>query len=921
LTNPERWSEIDRVFAAALELPPSERAAFLDGACGDDSDLRRAVEGLLAADQKNASFLEHPAGELLAATLAEEEPREGERLGAYRLLRQIGSGGMGTVYLARRDDAQYQQQVAVKILRRGLESTEALHRFLAERQILARLEHPNIARLYDGGTTEDGRPFLVMELVDGLPVDQYCDRHKLSVDQRLDLFRRICGAVQYAHQNLLVHRDLKPGNILVTPEGEPKLLDFGIAKQLELGGPEAATLTRTGLRVMTPNYASPEQVKGEAITTASDVYSLGVLLYELLVGRSPYRATTDLPHEVERAICEQEPVRPSLADLSEEAAGARGTRPQALRRRLEGDLDNIVQKALRKDLPRRYGSVGQLARDVENYLQNLPVLARPDTLPYRARKFLRRHRVAAAVAAAVVVLVLGFVLRLIDQGRRLAQERDKARYALSFLIDTFKEADPYHTRGEKLTAEEVLAEGARRVSRDLARQPDVQAALMDAIGQVQLGLGKVEQAAPLLEGALALRRKHLDPEALEVAESLEHVADLKYQQSDFAASEKLFREAVARKRRLLGDQDLELAKTLNNLGIAVATREVSQDAEAIHQEALKIARAAEGAVGPTVAQSIFLLAKLEQQRGEYVKAESLFRQGLDVERRALGDQDPHLYRDQTQFAEVLLEAGKHQEAEEILRRTLKAQEKILSRSHPDFTTTLNNLAESVRRQGDYAEAEALNREVLAIVRSEYGPSHWMVGTVLANLASSVITQGRQVEAIGYLEEVIEIRRRSLGEGHPTVAQALLLIAGAHRELKQFPQALSPAKKALAILEKAQGPDHPHVSFAAREIGNIYKAQKRYREAEPYLRRALDIRRKELPPEHPDLARAKGSLADCYIGLGRYPEAEALLREAEAALSAPPPDHLRLKTIHDLQEKLRQRWSPPQTAAAGPATGQ
>ncbi|HYG63748.1 MAG TPA: serine/threonine-protein kinase, partial [Thermoanaerobaculia bacterium] len=532
MSDPERWRRIDGLFAEALELPPDERQGFLAAACAGDDELRSEVESLLAADaegEEGAAFLEQPAGEWLDLDEAGGPER---RLGPYRLLRRLGAGGMGSVYLARRDDGLYEREVAVKILRSGLEGTGALHRFLAERQILARLEHPGIARLYDGGRTTGGRPFLVMELVDGLPLDEYCDRHRLGVEERLRLFVRICAAVQHAHQNLLVHRDLKPANILVTAEGEPKLLDFGIAKRL---GPESADgadgsgpVTRTGLRVMTPSYASPEQVRGEAITTASDVYSLGVLLYELLAGRSPYRIAGGLPHEVERAICDDEPERPSQALLRisgdrppEEIAAARGTRPQALRRRLRGDLDTIVLEALRKEPRRRYGSAARLAEDIERHLRNLPVAARPDSLLYRTRKLLRRRRAAAIAVTLGALLALGFVLSLVEQGRRLARERDKARYALSFLVEAFKNADPYHTRGRRLTAEEVLEQGAARVARDLHGRPEVQAAVLDAIGEVYLGQGRADAAAPLLERALAMRRQDPGAAPADLANTLE----------------------------------------------------------------------------------------------------------------------------------------------------------------------------------------------------------------------------------------------------------------------------------------------------------------------------------------------------------------------------------------------------------------
>jgi serine/threonine-protein kinase len=916
LSQTARWREIDRIFAAALEKPPEERRAFLDEACAGDPELRQEVEHLLQADESDATFLERPAGELLGFSSREGEPvPAGGSLGPYRLLRRIGAGGMGTVYLARREDEHYQQDVAVKILRSGLEGTEALHRFLAERQILARLEHPNIARLYDGGRTPDGRPYLVMEKIEGLPVDEYCDRHQLTVDQRLELFRKICAAVQHAHQNLLVHRDLKPANILVTAEGEPKLLDFGIAKRLE---PEPADLdsTRTGLRMMTPSYASPEQVKGEAVTTASDVYSLGVLLYELLAGRGPYRIRQRLPHRlphnIEHAICEEEPERPSAAlfrsgdPSAEEIARARKTRPRALARRLQGDLDNILLMALRKEPGRRYGSAAQLSRDVESHLRSFPVAARPDTLAYRGRKLVRRHWAGAAAAAAVVLLTVGFVASLIVQSRRVSQERDKARYALSFLVETFKQADPYQTRGEQLTAREILDQGASRVSRELHGQPDVQAAVMDAIGEVNQGLGRYDKAEPLLERALALRREVYGPSSLEVAESLEHLGRLKYQRSEHAAAEKLLRQALDLKRRLLGSGDLAVAKTLNELGSLLAETDASPAVEKLHEEALTIARREEGPAGPTAGATLVTWAKLKRDLGDYDAAEKLFREGLAIERRALGSQDPWLYSDQTVFGEILIDLGKYKESEALLRQSLAAQRKILGGDHPDVDTTLNNLALAVHRQGRYAEAEGLFRKALSLTRAHYEPMSSEVGAALGNLAMSLDAQDKLRESLPYYQEALAVRRQVWGDRHPLVAQALLLQAGAYRHLHDYDRGLALAREALGILEEAEGPDHPHTAYALREIGNGYMDQKSYAEAEPYMRRAYEIRRKELPPESPDLARAKLSLARCLVATGHLTEAEALIQDAEAHVAAEAkanPDFM--KMFRELRAKLAE----------------
>lgn len=832
--------------------------------------------------------------ELLRLTLDDGE--EGGSLGPYRLLRKIGSGGMGTVYLARRDDEHYRRDVAIKVLRSGLASTPAFHRFFAERRILARLEHPNVARLYDGGSTNDGRPYLVMELVDGLPLDRYCDRHRLTIDQRLILFRKICAAVQHAHQNLLVHRDLKPANILITAEGEPKLLDFGIAKQLAPEADDTLLHTRIGLRLLTPRYASPEQVRGTAITTASDVYSLGVLLYELLVGRSPYPALEDAEYEIERLICEDEPDRPSLAlflregPSAVEIAAARKVRPHALADRLSGDLDNIVLMALRKEPRRRYGSAAELSLDLEKHLQDLPVTARPDTLRYRARKFVRRHRAAVAATAAMVLLAAGFIASLVAQGRHLTRERDKARYALSFLVDTFKQADPYQAKGENLTARDILDQGADRIARELTGQPDVQAAVMDAIGEVDVGLGRYDQAEPLLARSLALRRQVFGPGTLEVAESLEHLAGLSKERSDRTAAETHLREALAIRRLHRGDDDLALARTLNRLGRTLSEQSVSPEAapaiEAIHREALTIARRAERPEGLIVAETFFSLAHLRQAQGSYAEAESLFRKGLEVERKALGDRDPRLFRDQAELSAILLDAGKLQEAEAVLRPCLARQRTILSPGHPDLATTLNNLAVVLDQQGRSTEAEPVHREVLALARSTYGPAHWRVATALVHLASSLEGQDKgKDEAIALYEEALEIRRRTLGEKDWQTGQVLLLLAQLYRNDRQLPKALGLALEARQILEAGEGPDHPYVAHALREIGRNYLAQKRFAEAEPYLRRCLEIRRRKLEAHHPDLAKAQISLARCLIGQGHYDESVPLLRDARTTLVA------------------------------------
>ena len=493
----EEWERVQELFAAAVELPPEERTAFLDRECGDDETLRREVQSLLDSDEQAQSFIEGPAARLAPELLGEAEPDAsiaGRHFGPYEVVREIGRGGLGAVYLAVRWDGEYRKEVALKLIRRGLDTDDILRRFRNERQILAQLEHPNIARLIDGGTTDDGLPYFVMEYINGEPISTYCEKNGLATRERLELFRKVCGAVTYAHQNLVIHRDLKPSNIVVTADGEPKLLDFGIAKLLTAES-ELFTQTAPALRAMTPEYASPEQIKGERITTASDVYSLGVLLYELLTGRRPYRLKTRTPEEIARAITDQEPERPSTAVAANPDARVES------RGLLDADLDNIVLMAMRKEPHRRYPSAAALAEDIRRHEEGLPITARANTFSYRAGKFISRHR-AGALAAALVMLaiVVGMAATLWQAGVARAEKaraekrfNDVRKLANSYLFDVYPKIE--NLEGS-LEAREAILTNALAYLDSLANEAqgdsELQSELATAyekVGDVQGGLG------------------------------------------------------------------------------------------------------------------------------------------------------------------------------------------------------------------------------------------------------------------------------------------------------------------------------------------------------------------------------------------------------------------------------------------------
>ena len=558
--NAERWQQMKDVIEKALDLEPAARTSYLDRACASDPELRGEVESLLDSHQRaGTGFLANPAIDLLERPLAAEPQvsRVGSRVGVYEIVEEIAHGGMGEVYRARRVDGHYEKEVAVKLVRMGLDSSSVLERFRHERQILASLDHPCIARLLDGGTTEEGVPYLVMELIAGTPIDQYCDTHHLSITRRLQLFRQVCSAVQYAHQRLVIHRDIKPSNILVTETGEPKLLDFGIAKILQPATEQETTVVRP----MTPEYASPEQIRGESITTATDVYSLGVVLYRLLTGSSPYPGETRTLHELTRVICETDPVRPSSviseapiaregeADLKltpDQVSRLRESSPAKLKRRLTGDLDNIVLKALRKEPQRRYSSVEQLAEDVRRHLEGLPVGARKDSWSYRATKFAQRHRVGMiATAMVALALLAGMVLtlreariaeanrKLAENNRQRAEQRfnDVRRLANSLMFelhDSIKDL-PGSTPARKLLVTRAL-EYLDSLNREAKGDPSLQrelAAAYERIGDVQgqprqANLGDTAGAAVSYRKALAIREvlAGTDPKNLDLLREL-----------------------------------------------------------------------------------------------------------------------------------------------------------------------------------------------------------------------------------------------------------------------------------------------------------------------------------------------------------------------------------------------------------------
>ena len=785
------WRRIDDLLAGALERPAAERMAFVEAAC-DEPDVRSRVLRLLGAHERSDGIFAERTDVLASALAGEGALEAGAHLGSYRLLEPLGEGGMGAVYLAERDDGLYRQQVAIKVLHPA-SSRDARLRFDAERQILARLRHPNIARILDGGETEAGRPFLVMERVEGEPIDTFSDRSALSVEERLRLVVAVCRAVAYAHSNLLVHRDLKPSNILVTSEGEPVLLDFGIAKLLDPEGrPVDAGLTSTGARPMSLAYASPEQVLGEAVTTASDTYALGVLLYELLTGQSPYRGVADGSQALERAVREQRPLAASMAVAEppegrdpREIASARRLGPNELRRRLRGDLDTILEVALRKSARRRYRTAEALAEDLERHLSHRPVRARPDTPLYRLRRFVRRNRLVVSTSAALVASLAGLAVTTTTSAVRIAKERDaaereriKATSVSNLLTELFEEANPASLASvdESLTVREVLDRGVAKIAL-LDGQPALQAAHLTTMGKGYRNLGLLAAAEPLLERALALREAAEPRDALDLAASLDELGGLRQDQGQLDKARALFEEALALRREHPDATGEELGESLNNLALVLYLLGDFEAAEPLYREALPLVRAM-GGKGFELSVVLNNLGIILHAKGDYEGAEPLYREALDV-REALPPSHPWVAISVNNLGTLLRDRGDLAAAEPVLLEALDMRQ-IHGEDHPGVLGPTRNLALLRFLEGRLEESARLYREGLAIARS-VDPEHPMTAMVLSGLARVELALGERSSATRRLEEALPILHRRLPADHWRRAYAEALLAVCHGE--------------------------------------------------------------------------------------------------------------------------------------------
>ncbi len=919
------------IFDEIVDLPGDEQGRRIEAASAGDVALRAQVEALLRADATSSHLLDRlPDLSPISGAVAVPEPaepvdRSGELVGPYRILRLVGRGGMGDVFLAERADGQFEQRVALKVVRHEFASPSVVRRFLRERQILARLRHPNIAPLLDGGVSAGGEPWFAMEYVDGLPITVAADRQGLALEARLALWLDACAAVQYAHRNLVVHRDIKPGNVLVTAEGQVRLVDFGIATVLDPRLEDAGGATTIfGGRLLTPAYAAPEQVRGGPVTTTTDVYALGALLYELLCGRRAIEPGSPMAAEVERAICEREPVAPSR----------RVSRARA--RLLRGDLDTIALTALAKAPERRYASVEAMAEDVRRHLTHRPIRARPHGMGYHADRFVRRHRVAVAAAAVAMAAVVGGGAVAVWQARRATAEARRATAVSEFLVGLFETADPEHAGRSDVTARELVDRGVARLDSTLADNAALRVELLVLSGTIYRKLGHFEPAILALERAAeaagekgvnadarpqallalgtaykeagqrdraesALRRAVEEWRRLgrgatrEAAAAMGELANAIAWRGAHDEAERLHREVLAIDTRLLGRDHLDVATDLDNLGTFLLGAGKYDEADRAFADALAIARRSREPAGPVAITILGNLAVLRSAQGRHEESLVHQREVLAARRRVYGDAHPDVAISLSNIASTLSDLGRLEDAQRAWEEALAIHRRQPEAPHPDRHIALNGLAIVAYRRGDLVAAIGAMREAVAAWQASAGEDGPAYLTGINNLGVMLCDAGEFAEAEALLRKAAAGRERVLGASHPEAAHARRNLAVLLHRTGRDGEAEALARAAFEVQERQFAPDHARRVDAAATLGAILLARGRARDAEPLLRTAADRRRAQLGEDHPDTLEARGLLGACLLAHGD-PSGRALLVPAHEALAARPGQQQRAREL-------------------------
>jgi non-specific serine/threonine protein kinase/serine/threonine-protein kinase len=940
-----RHARAKKIFAVVCARPPDEWPDLLAKTCADDPELRDEVESLLR--YHDCSPEEGPTVGLEGLEL-----KSGERIAHYSIQRLLGEGGMGEVWEAEQREP-VRRRVALKLIRAGMNNKEVVARFESERQALALMDHPNIARVFDAGATEQGRPYFVMEYVQGERITAYCDRHRLTTRERLGLFIEVCDGVQHAHHKGVIHRDIKPSNLLVSIQDDrpmPKIIDFGVAKATSRRLTDKTMVTQLGMLIGTPEYMSPEQAEMTTldIDTRTDVYSLGVVLYELLVGAPPFefdelrRAGVD---ELRRKVREDEPPSPSnrfisLGGTSTRIAAERRTDPPSLARQLRGELDWIVMRALEKDRTRRYASPAELAADIRRHLNDEPVLAGPPSTVYRVRKFVRRHRLGVTAASMVLLaLVIGAtavtfgMLRARTAEAGAKQDAATAEQVSGFLVGLFQVSDPSRARGNTITAREILDEGARRIRGELIDQPEVQARMMATIGAVYRGLGLYDSAQELLEEALVIREAHLapddpailwnlfdlawlamelndytraveitersmplarqilDPDSAELARVLAGVGMVRWDQQRYEESEELLRRAVAIWDQKSAVSDPFLGTALDGLGRALTQKGQLDQALEYLERAQTFRRETLGPDHPDMAASMMFLAKLHERRGEQAQAQALYQLALEMVERTRGPNHPTMVEALRLNAGFFYHRGELDKARSFYERALDLVEQVARPDDQDLPGLAEEYGELLVGLGEHEQVRALHDRVLAFLGPE-GVDHPTYSRIAHYLGHALSNRQAYAEARFYAERALATRERNLTPDNEWIAWTLDLTARTWEHTGKLEEATALFERALAIMERTHGPDHAELSWTLTNLGWNLTRLRRFEEARPFHERSIRLIETRLGPEHPRMVSALDALSALYWRMGRYEDSRPLgeralaIRESEVGREHP-----------------------------------
>jgi serine/threonine protein kinase len=852
----ESWERVKEILHQAMQLAPEQRSGFLDEACVSDTALREEVESLLLADEDlRPGFLQAPplAGELNSDANAfgfigalVEGQIFAER---FQLIRKLGEGGMGQVWLAEQT-SPVKRQVALKLIKAGMYDESVVQRFQSERQSLAIMDHPAIAKVFDAGTTPQGQPYFVMEYVPGLPITEYCDQKKLKIADRLGLFIQACEGVQHAHQKAIIHRDLKPANILVVEvdgKATPRIIDFGLAKAVTPQGGDEPLHTQLGLFMGTPGYMSPEQADPNVqdIDTRTDVYSLGVVLYVLLAGLQPFDTKQRQKQsfdELLRKVREEEPPRPSTKVSTDRAtsagtAEARSTVPKQLVKMLRGDLDWIAMKALEKDRGRRYGTPTELATDIRRYLNNEAVLARPASVGYQLRKYARRHRVALGVAAGLVLVLAAFSVLQALQLRRITRERDRANRErdratriTDFMTGMFKVSDPSQARGNSVTAREILDKASNDMGTGLAKDPEVQSQMMQVMASTYQNLGLYPRAHELAKRALDSRLSLLGPDDPKTLESMTQMGFILDREGHYAEAEKLERQALAGERRILGAEDPLTLETMDDLANALGHEGHYDEEEKLEREAIEVGTRRLGAENAQVLQATANLGVALVNQARYTEAEQVYRQLVDVDRRVLGSDDPRTLKAMGNLGLTLKAQGRLAEAEPLYREVLATAQRVLGPKHPDTAFDMDRLADLLSTEGRLADAEKLTREELAIRSQTLGPEHTRTLVAKINLSDELFKEGHIHAAEKLQREVLETQIRVRGPENPDCLIFKTYLARTLIKEGHYAEAEKLARETYEFQRRNPGPQHPDTLYTLQQLGRAMAYTHRYAEA-------------------------------------------------------------------------------------------